>query len=169
MTSKIPNASRLASLRAEITAMRAEIEALPAQPLPVADAIARLDAWIAEQAARFDPGSAARAFATERGPLGRVLAVQGLRTGENSVAVDMGPVLCSLFGTEIRERLGAAIQAQTGTPGPRLADRPRALASREEELERLEIAEERLIRTAEAEGEPLARRADATPSIVLAP
>ena len=169
MTSKISAASRLASLRDQITAIRAEIEALRAQPLPTEDALERLDRWIAEQAARFDPGSAARAFSTERGPLGRVLAVQGLKTSENAVATDLAPLLCSLFGAEIRERLGAAIQAQTGSPGPRLADRPRALSSRTEELERLEIAEERLIRTAEAEGEPLARRADATPSIVLAP
>lgn len=167
MTSKISAASRLASLRDQIAAIRAEIEALPAQPLPVADALERLDHWITEQAARFDPGSAARAFTTTGAP-GRVLAVQGLRTGENSVATDLAPLFCALFTTEIRERLGAAIQAQTGTPGPRLADRPRALASREEELERLEVAEERLIRAAEVEGEPLARRPDATPSIVLA-
>ena len=169
MTSKIPNASRLASLRDQITAIRAEIERLPQQALPIPDAMDRLDHWIAENSARFDPSQAARAFITERGPLGRVLAVQGLKTSENAVATDLAPLLCSLFGAEIRERLGAAIQAQTGTPGPRLADRPRALSSRTEELERLEIAEERLIRTAEAEGEPLARRADATPSIVLAP
>ena len=169
MTSKIAAATRLASIRDQIAAIRAEIEALPAQPLPTEDALERLDRWIAEQAARFDPGSAARAFATERGPLGRVLAVQGLRTGENSVAVDMGPVLCSLFGPALREQLAAAIQAQTGTPGPRLADRPRALSSREEELGRLEVAEERLVRAAEAEGEFLARRADASPAVVLSP
>ncbi len=169
MTSKIAAATRLASLRDQIAAIRAEIERLPQQPLPIPDAMDRLDHWIAENSARFDPSQAARAFSTERGPLGRVLAVQGLKTSENAVATDLAPLICSLFGTEIREKLGAAIQAQTGTPGPRLADRPAHEAALRGELDNLERQEEQIIRDSESAGEPLARRPDASPAVVLAP
>lgn len=169
MTSKLPNAARLEAVRARVSQTQAEIEALPAQPLPVADAIARLDAWIAAKSELFDHGTAARAFATDRALLGGVLAAQGVKTAESAVTTDLAPVLCALFGTEIRERLSAAIQAQTRAAGPSLAERPATLAALRAELERLEREEERIIRDSESAGEPLARRPDASPAVVLAP
>lgn len=167
MTSK-PFAPRLAELRDKIISTQAELEALPDQPLPAADALARLDAWIASEAARFDPTQAARSF-TDQGTRINILEAQGLRNSDASVLTDMAPMLCSLFGPEIRARLGEAIKALPLTPGPALKDRPARLQHLRDELDRLERGEERLIREAEAAGEPLERRGDARPELVLLP
>lgn len=168
MTSKLPAAARLADIRAQIIKVRDDIEGMAAQPLPIADAMGRLDAWIAHNTARFDAGRAARTFTTDRALLGEVFAVQGLKTSENAVSTDLAPLLCTIFGAEIRQRLAAAIQAQTTTAGPSMAERPRVMAALEATLQRLETQEEQLIRESETAGERLARRADARPAVVLA-
>lgn len=167
MTSKA-FAPRLAELRAKITQTKAELEALPDQPLPAADAIARLESWITTQAARFDAAQAARSFTTQGAHID-VLQAQGLRNTDASVQTDLAPLLCSLFGPELKARLGEAIKALPGTPGPALKDRPARLQHLRDELDRLERGEERAIREAEAAGEPLERRGDARPEIVLLP
>ena len=167
MTSK-PFAPRLAELRDKIISTQAELATLPDQPLPAADALARLDAWIASEAARFDPTQAARSF-TDQVTRINILEAQGLRNSDASVLTDMAPMLCSLFGPEIRARLGEAIKALPLTPGPALKDRPARLQHLRDELDRLERGEERLIREAEAAGEPLERRGDARPELVLLP
>ena len=159
----------LVTLRAKIAELQAKLEALPSLPLPAEDALARLDAWIASEADRFNLAGAARTFATPGALLGRVLEIQGLGAAQGAVQTNAAPMLCALFGTEIRARLAAAIQAQTTNPGPSLAKRPAHEAALRGELETLELQEEQIIRDSEADGERLARRPDATPSIVLAP
>ena len=91
-----------------------------------------------------------------------------MRNSDASVLTDMAPMLCSLFGPELKARLGQAIESLPITPGPALKDRPARLQHLRDELDRLERGEERLIREAEAAGEPLERRGDARPEIVLA-
>jgi hypothetical protein len=169
MPSKLTPAAQLADIRARITQIQADSEALPAQPLPAADALARLDAWIRDQAARFDPARAARAFTTAGAPLGKVLEAHGGRTGENSVSVDLGAVLCAMFGPEIKRRMASVIENETTAGGPSLAERAALIERWTAELEALEFQEEGIIRAAEDAGERLARRPDARPEIVLAP
>lgn len=164
MTSKA-FAPRLAELRDKIISTKAELEALPDQPLPAVDAIARLESWITTQAARFDAAQAARAFTTQGAHID-VLQAQGLRNTDASVQTDLAPLLCALFGGEIKARLGEAIQALPITPGPALAERPAILRRLTDEVDRLERGEERLIRES---GEALPRRGDARPEIVLLP
>ena len=166
MTSK-PFAPRLAQLRDGIISIQAELEALPDQPLPAADALARLDAWIASQSASFGASQAARAF-TDQGSRIDILEAQGLRNSDASVLTDLAPMLCALFGPELKARLGEAIKALPRAQGPALKDRPARLQHLRDELDKLERGEERLIREAEAAGEPLERRGDARPEIVLA-
>ena len=163
MTSKL--APRLAELRDKITQTQAELAALPDQPLPAVDALARLDAWIASEAARFDAAQAARAFTTQGAHID-VLQAQGLRNTDASVQTDLAPLLCALFAPEIKARLSDVIQALPAPPGPALAERPAILRRLTDELDRLERGEERLIRES---GEALPRRGDARPEIVLLP
>lgn len=169
MPSKLTPAAQLADIRARLTQIQADIDGLAAQTLPAADAIARLDAWIRDQSARFDPAHAARTFTTANSHLLHVCDARGGRQGENAVQVDLAPVLCGLFGPEIKRRLASVIENEAGTPGPSLAERPEILDRWNAELERLEREEEAIIRAAETAGERLARRPDARPEIVLAP
>ncbi len=169
MTSKIPHSVRLADIRDKIAKIQADIDGLAAQPLPPADALKRLDTWIHDQSARFDPASAARSFTTAGAPLGKVLETHGGGTGGTSVAVDLAPIICAMFGPEIRRRMATAIDDQATAPGPSLAERPEYLERWNAELEHLEREEEAIIRSAETAGERLARRADAPVAVVLAP
>ena len=159
-----PFAMRVDELRDKISSAQAELAALPDQPLPAADALARLNHWITAESAKFNP---ARAFTTEGSNL-NVLELQGLRLSENTVSVDPTPMLCWLLGDTLKAKLTAAIEALPPSTGIPLKDRPAVAQRLRDEIARLETAEERLVREAEAAGEPLERRGDARPEIVLA-
>jgi hypothetical protein len=83
-------------------------------------------------------------------------------------STDMAASLAYLFGP------GALVsplllQLDAVPDGPNAADRKARLEAIEQELDELELAEERLIEMAEEEGEPIARRPDIRAEIVLAP
>lgn len=168
MPSKLTPAAQLADIRARIAQIQADIDGLAGQPLPAPDALARLDGWIAHNAARFDAFTTARSFTTASSHLLHVLEVKGGRTGENTVTVDLAPLVCAIFGTEVRRRLASAIEDQTTAPGPSMAERPALIERWNAALGGAERDEEAIIRAAEADGIRLARRPDAQPGIVLA-
>ncbi|MFW6028051.1 MAG: hypothetical protein ACOC9Q_00810 [bacterium] len=79
-------------------------------------------------------------------------------------------VLVSLLADGIHDRLAERIEAHyAGCAGITDAEREKRIQKLEGELADLEVAEERLVRTAERAGLPVLRRADASPLIVLAP
>lgn len=76
----------------------------------------------------------------------------------------------SLHADEIKARLAERIERfYAEQPGIDDTERDKRLEKLEGELADLEVAEERLVRTAERGGLPVLRRADASPLIVLAP
>lgn len=161
-----PFAARVDELRDKIAARRTELDQLPEASIPAPDAIARMTAWVDSQAAAFTIG--ANAFTGEQFSRPTTLLLTAIRNGNHMADVDTGPLLCWLLGDVIKTKLTAAIKALPHAPGIPLAERPAAVQRLRDEIARLETAEERLIREAEAAGEPVIRRGDARPEIVLA-
>lgn len=161
-----PFADRVTELRSKIAARRTELEQLPEASIPASDAIARMTAWVDSQAAAFTTG--ANAFTGEQFSRPTTLLLTAIRNGNHMADVDAGPLLCWLLGDVIKTRLKVGIEALPHAPGIPLAERPAAAQRLRDEIARLETAEERLVREAEAAGEPIVRRGDARPEIVLA-
>jgi hypothetical protein len=154
-------AAGLDTLRSRIADLQGGIADVEHIAISKDQALKRLDSWARR----------ARGAGIEQ------LPISDFTNFEGSGRLDFTPltpihhdVLVSVLADVMRDRLAARIEAFYSDQ-PSLADdaREKRLAGLEAELADLEIAEEKLIRTAEAAGLPVLRRDDASPLIVLAP
>ena len=81
--------------------------------------------------------------------------------------VNLGSMLCSLFGEEIKRNMADKINALDYEAGPPLSERPKLLEQNADQLLQLETVEEELICEAEKQGWSIDRRLDVRPEIFL--
>lgn len=158
----------ISTLREQITALHAERDALPDQPLDIDSIRTQLAANIAGNRKLFE-----QKFNT--GQLFHPLperAILKLPTapinGPEPPQEALWPLACWLHGdTLIDPLMGLVEQRLPKDAGISLSERTKRLKKIESELARLEREEEQLICELEAAGEEVIRRADADPAIVL--
>ncbi|MBL3619715.1 MAG: hypothetical protein JMN26_18645 [gamma proteobacterium endosymbiont of Lamellibrachia anaximandri] len=80
---------------------------------------------------------------------------------------DLGPMLCFLFADVIKKRLADTIRDSSYEEGISTEERPDLIAVVKEELECLELEEERLILEAASFNIAIPRRDDSRPEIIL--
>lgn len=165
--------SRLAEIRTEITEAQDRLADVDDSGVPKAEYTARLNAWVDDMAQTFEReaeyGVSALRLPQPRPRDVHTLAVpvRGGGSYESIAVADAGPMLAFLFGDTLKAKLAEVIQASGYVEGPPTADRPAMRRSLLAELDRLELAEERLIAEAQDIGLDLPRRRDARPEIVL--
>lgn len=166
-----PLSKRLADLRAAIAAAQADLAALPGRPLPAAEAVARFNQWADSQAQAFDARRQAAALCQPRADttFSDLLSLTARDIRPHLSAADAGPLVCWLMGDTIKKKMAAEIEGLDLSDALPAASRGAELRRLTLELERLEIAEEVLIRQLEAAGEHVRRRDEARIDIVLAP
>lgn len=157
--------AKVAAIRAEISDKRDQITHIKSAALPKAEMLERLDAWINASASAFDPAHALAGLWLPGEPIDLAASVR--QVGPNTRA-DLSPALCWLAPDEIKARIRAELEPRCDDSAPRSIDREDVQVELQAELHALEISEEALIREAEAAGEPVHRRSDADPAIVLA-
>lgn len=165
MPAKQNLSTKIAAIRAEISAKRDQITHIKSAALPKAEMIQRLNDWIASSAAAFRPSYDLSGLFLEGEQI--ELAASTRTVGPTSRA-DLAPFACWLFGDLMRERITAELEPHCDDSAPRSTEREGAIEALQAELHRLEVREEALIREAEEAGEPVQRRRDADPAIVLA-
>ena len=162
-------AAELAELRAEIGRVKAELIAIPAAPLPLAEAERALERTIERMATYYDPDGALSNFIADADP--QVDALEGIIPNFDPFA--LRAFLAAVIGGPLRgvllERLRARYAADPvlADTAIALAARPGRLAGLSERLRDLERAEERMIVAAERAGMRLDRRADADPAVIF--
>lgn len=173
MKNKKPTTDRIGELRDRIAESQSERATLAAQKRSRAECVASIDAlldhWqskgadsLAREAARLAAGQPAE-FLTAKGNA----AVAGA-LGAAPFALDLSALLVSLMGRDaVRAVLTSAIERIPA--GLSASERRARLREIDAELDTIEGEEERLIEESEATAQPIARRSDARPEIVLAP
>lgn len=158
-------------LRRQLVALHDERAAIEDAPQPVAQAEADLDAWLdeIEASAGLPVSGFLRGDRSGWPSLGVVLR-PGQKTPDASAAVEQ--VFALLIATNrdaVRGMMAGAIaDALEGKRPLSAEDRAARLREIDAEADRLERAEEALVRAAEAAGLPILRRGDARPEVVLA-
>lgn len=150
--------TRLADLRAKIERLQIEISGVEEAPVDLAQAYARADAWVEKQ--------------TERCPID---AMEFLYTRQRFGLLyhqheDVAALALWLDPQAAKKRLRDAIDqcyAARGSEGLSDEQRRIRLNKAKDELYELELAEERLIREAEAQGIELPRRSGADPRALM--
>lgn len=172
-------AKQLESIRQQIIECDDEIEWLNSSPLPLADALANVDAFISESATA--PGL--RQFFYDR-PLNEqpltvegkqrdsypLQVVDGFVAGFKAQEVDLSGVLCGLFPELIRAALLKQVECESPNieAGPPRAERSKLIAEAKQRRIDLEYQEEAIIDQAERSGlRGFYRREDVNPEIVL--
>lgn len=149
------------ALRDKINSVKEELEDLDSGPVPRDVAISRIDEWIAF---RIDQSNdAAKHFLAQE--YTRQPALAASRTN-----VDHSEIIFARYATDlIRASLIAEIDKIYADAGPGLSSADLAKKRREIEarLFKLEVAEERAIVAAAANGVPIPRRRDADPRAIL--
>jgi hypothetical protein len=163
LTSKLERATQsvhaeIADLRKRIADTRAKLDAATSAPLPPADVLSRITAYVRDEGARYlEPWGSAfvhgdHAFATPnpdgvRPPWDRDIPFGALCAGAPELAIT------------ILQNLIEAVPHEAGAP---LKDRPSLIARLQLELTELETAEEHAIDAAAANGVVIAHRAEVT-------
>jgi hypothetical protein len=163
--------STVESLRAQITACVAELDAIARAPLPVAEAEAAMGQLLDRAAARYDPSVTLFARTPDPQLDSLSLLLPDPRWGapalwEFLAAIVDRPRLIVLWTDRLRQAY--ASDPTLANPIP-LAERAGRLQSAQRRLHDLELAEERLIVEAEQRGEQVDRREDADPAVIFAP
>ena len=162
-------------IRAQVSEKRAEIESLRRAPVPVSEALKSFDVWAANRAEDAITRLRPEALVDPTHPAGELrlpdfsARVEGElhRAGDRAddllwsliVATAM-PAVRSI----VEERLEAAVAGRECLTAAERVERVEKAAG---ELLQLELSEESLIRSLEAAGLPVERRADADPRAVL--
>lgn len=148
------------ALRAQISDLKGRREQLQSAPVPKAEALRRMDDYLAGLSARAEIFLNASAF-MERGERYRAPAL---------LSSNIGEVAIGFLVPAIRDRLTVQIgEKYASGDGPAAETHRQMLAKLDAEILELEFAEESLVRAAEAAGMEILRRHDADPRAVLAP
>jgi hypothetical protein len=146
----------LERIRSTLETLDREAKRLAVAPVPVDEALARLERWLDALTARYDPPVLYFTPPHYEPP--------GHTEFTPYVPVEMWAALPA-WRDVLKVRLqGAYAQLPASVPS---ADRPALAASLAERRRKLEIEEETLVLAAVAQGVTLARRADADPVVVL--
>ncbi len=156
------------ALREKIVARQAERKALQAQARSRAEVVALVDEKVAEWGATGAKVATLALSCAAAGSTYSPLKVEGRAFDLGRATVDLGALMVALLGAQaVRAALLRGIDdVPVGLDRKAKAAR---LAAIERELDTLEAEEEALIEQSEAEGEPIQRRPNARPEIVLAP
>lgn len=160
----------VAALRERISALQAERQTLVFQARTRAEVRAEIEATVAHWQTI---GAASLTRELQRAALGAapdLLTAHGTGPAAGGVAhvrLDLGPLLTAVLGpAAVRKALLATLDAvPEGMPAEARAAR---LAAIDADLEKLERDEERLVEMSQLDGDPIARRPDARPEIILA-
>ncbi|GAB3647342.1 hypothetical protein [Ramlibacter alkalitolerans] len=158
--------SQVAALRTQIAELQRERDALQRQRRSRAEVAAAVDQQIKEWAER-GRGAFARAVVQLSEGLAASPVVLRTTGGADGVAhADLGPFLVACVGeVKVREAyLASLADMPEGLPRAARDTRLREIASR---LDDLELQEEELVERSETSGDPIARRPDARPEVVL--
>ncbi|QND58224.1 hypothetical protein [Mesorhizobium huakuii] len=148
----------LDALRAEISDLKAKRNQVESTPVPKQEALKRLDAFLAQLGERAERFFYAQVF-TQREDY-RPPAI---------LPSNMGEVALGFAAPLLRERVAALISESYGTgDGPSTEAHRQIVTKLDADIFELELAEEALVRNAEAAGIEILRRADADPRAVLA-
>lgn len=159
----------VAALRERITALQAERRTIELQARTRGAVRAEIERTVTDWQER---GAAALTREVQRAALGAtpdLLAVHGAGSAAGGVAhvrLDLGPLLVSVLGAAaMRKALFATLEQVP--EGLDAAARAARLVEIDAELDRLEAQEEQAIEMSELDGDPIERRGDARPEIVL--
>lgn len=144
------------ALRIKISVAKEDRSAIERLPVAKVDAEARVDAWL-ETIIKADlMQDLARRFVQ---PIYR-----------EPKAIDQASIVVAVIHDRVRDAVMKAVTDtySNGHSGISRQDRDRALAEADERMLQMELAEEAIIRAAEAAGLDVLRRADANPTAVLA-
>lgn len=180
VTEPLKARKRIETLQGKLADALSRRDAIEAAPLPATEAKARIDEHVDGAAAAFAPNvMVAQAMSPDsminespfRTP---ILSAQGAAPeggGPIDVSVpslDLLPMLAWTMGDTIKAQLHAAIDARIdGDQALTTEQRAEQLATIDAELEKLGREEEDLIAGIEAAGEPIERRGDAEPRVIL--
>ena len=162
----------VAKVREQIVALQHEREQLEHAPISKSEARDRVEAFVTTCATRWRPNLGPFVNASDRADTFELVPGQfrGHLHDGHALADDRAAVavaLCRFAPTLVKSQLLKAVDAHIGESGISAEARAERLAAIDGELDALEISEEQLIRTAEAQGLELPRRADARPELVL--
>jgi hypothetical protein len=164
--------AEVATIRERLVALAAEAAAITRAPVPLAEALARLEAQRTTVAARVAArrADAVPAFFSPRGVTDAILV--GRSPGFGTSGREIEEVLRELADARFLATVGeweTAIRAHrgNGTTTIASADRPQRLAALARERAALDQQEEALVLAAERDGFTLDRRGDAEPSVVV--
>lgn len=166
----MPFREEVEPLRARIAALQAERRTIALQARTRADVRAEIERTVAHWS---DRGAATLTREVQRAALGAapdLLTAHGAGPAAGGVAhvrLDLGPLLVSVLGASaVRKALLATLDSVP--EGLDAEARAARLAEIDAELDRLEGEEEKLVEMSELDGDPIARRVDARPEIILA-
>lgn len=164
-----PTEANLRKIRSQLEAAQTELDQIPDRLLPHNEAIGRAEKWVDAQAEAFNGDYKATAFSVTDNASG-INALLSLKPNPIDGAIDTAPLIAWLLPDQLKQRLAEAIEARP-EPANALAqsDRGPMAEKLRNEIARLEIEEELMIRALEDSGELVGRRPDADLSVVLAP
>lgn len=167
----MPYREEIEPLRARIAVLQAERRTIALQARTRADVRAEIERTVAHWHQR---GAAVLVREVQRAALGAapdLLTAHGTGPAAGGIAnvrLDLGPLLVSVMGAAaVRKALLATLDAVPEGLGAEA--RAARLAEIDADLDRLEAEEEKLVEMSELDGDPIARRPDARPEIVLTP
>lgn len=164
-------------LREQIQQLKEEIEWVATAPVTREEFKERVLSWVDGKAARAEKSEIGLMQLRSANPhtvmhadvLGvgtRTVNIAG-RTDVLPIEFSIAPQLTWLLGDTIKETLLAKVEAMDYVPGLPMSERPERLAQLRQELRTLEEKEEALICESEASSQPVYRRSDADPAVVL--
>ena len=166
----MPYREEIEALRARIAALQAERRTIALQARARAEVRAEIERTVAHWSLL---GAATLTREVQRAALGaapELLTAHGAGPAAGGVAnmrLDLGPLLVSVLGAAaVRKALLATLDAVP--EGLDAEARAARLAEIDADLDRLEAEEEKLVEMSELDGDPIARRPDARPEIILA-
>lgn len=167
-------AAEVTAIRAQITDLREELEAVNEAPQTLEEAKAAADRYVDKLAAEFDlPGKVNWFFSADysgRALLEHERLIYPTDGGMSTVVIDPAPVLAGLFPDLMKKRFHQILTERAKAHGHGLSFQARREQKKalEQQLFDLEIREERLVCQAEELGwDGLHRRADVNPAAVL--
>jgi hypothetical protein len=160
---------RIAAMRADIAEIQSDMDA-PQGMINADEAIERLKLWIGQRAKEFEEmhlWSRLCAAPAYPGPNNRDFRPFAFDSKTPTGNVDLTPLLCWLAGPTIADRAADMLRARIPEGALTSKEAAAHAAQRKARLRELEVAEELLIRESDSAGEPIPRRGDARPEIVL--